>query len=220
MSNLTWKDSNPTSKEFDDIYFSTEDGLAETGYVFIDGNNLKKRWENNNSDFTIIETGFGTGLNFFSAYDLWLKLNINATLNFISIERYPLESEDIKKAISVYGEFSETLDKFLAHYPSANINLNKCKLTILFEDILTALPKIVTKADAWFLDGFAPAKNPQMWCDQLYNTMSVKTSKKGTFSTFTSAGIVRRSLIENGFDVKKIKGYGKKREMLKGVLIS
>ena len=220
MNNLIWQDSNPTSKKFDDIYFSKEDGLAETNYVFIDGNNLKKRWGDNDKDFTIIETGFGTGLNFFATYNLWLSLKPSSTLNYISIEKHPLTENDIKKAIGIYPELSSILDKFCEQYPAPHIQLKNCNIQIFFEDIKTALNKIDTKADAWFLDGFAPAKNPDMWCKELYSAMSDLTKPQGTFATFTSAGFVRRAIEEKGFKVLKNKGFGKKREMLVGTYLT
>jgi len=216
MHNIKWKDSNPVSLEFDDIYFSKEDGLAESDYVFIEGNNLPQRWKNLCSDFTIIETGFGTGLNFFAVYNLWQSLNLPATLNYISIEKYPLAKDDIIKAISTYSQFDETLEEFCSQYPSPDIKLKNCNIKIFFEDIKTALPKIGTNADAWFLDGFAPSKNPDMWCEELFKSMSEITKPEGTFATFTCAGFVRRALQENSFHVEKQKGFGKKREMLIG----
>jgi tRNA 5-methylaminomethyl-2-thiouridine biosynthesis bifunctional protein len=216
MNQVIWKDSNPSSAIFDDIYFSIDGGFEESHYVFIDGNNLLQRWQNYNGDFTIIETGFGTGLNFFAAYQLWQSLNISGTLNYISIEKHPFSKEDIKKTIGIYPELSSILDKFLEQYPSSFIQLENCNISIVFEDIKTALPKITSKADAWFLDGFSPAKNPDMWCEQLYKTMNDITKKGGTLATFTCAGHVRRGLQENGFQVEKKKGFGKKRSMLTG----
>ncbi|MDA0782371.1 MAG: tRNA (5-methylaminomethyl-2-thiouridine)(34)-methyltransferase MnmD [Rickettsiales bacterium] len=216
---MKWKDGHPVSEKFDDIYFSTEDGKEETYYVFIEGNDLKNRWQDNSDDFTIIETGFGTGLNFFCAYELWKSLCPNRMLNYISIEKYPLSSEDIVGAISKYPQFSKQLDAFLKQYPCQDIKLENCSIKILFEDIKTALPKINISADAWFLDGFAPSKNPDMWCEELYKTMSARTKPDGTFATFTSAGIVRRGLQENNFTVIKQRGFGKKREMLRGKIL-
>lgn len=216
MNHIIWKDSNPTSTIFDDIYFSADGGLEESNYVFIDGNNLQQRWQNLNGDFTIIETGFGTGLNFFVAYQLWQSLNISGTLNYISIEKFPLSKEDIRKTITIYPKLSTILDKFLEQYPSSFIQIENSNISLFFEDIKTALPKINSQADAWFLDGFSPAKNPDMWCEQLYQAMSELTKQSGTFATFTSAGYVRRGLQEHNFQVEKKKGFGRKRVMLVG----
>jgi tRNA 5-methylaminomethyl-2-thiouridine biosynthesis bifunctional protein len=217
MNHLIWENSNPKSKQFDDIYFSIEGGLAETNHVFIEGNNLPSRWKDCDYDFTIIETGFGTGLNLFATYKLWLETDIDTTLNFISIEKYPLNKGDIKKALSEYKELSYIIDEFLEQYPSPEIRLKNCNINIYYEDIKTALPKIDAPVDAWFLDGFSPAKNPQMWCEELYNKMQYITKPNGIFSTFTCASKVRKGLQDKDFLLQKTKGFGKKREMLKGI---
>jgi len=221
MSAISWKGKTPLSKEFDDIYFSIEDGLCETQYVFLQGNNLPERF-NSQDDFTIIETGFGTGLNFFATWQLWEKSeNRPKNLNFISIEKHPLTKEEIKQVISNWPQFNQYVEEFCELYSKDNflsIKLaeGKISLTIYFEDIKTALAKINTKADAWFLDGFAPSKNPDMWQDDLFFNMSRLSHNKTSFATFTAAGFVKRALIENGFDVQKITGFGRKKEMLIG----
>lgn len=206
-----WKDGTPFSEEFDDVYFYPNSGLDEKRYVFLEGNNLPQKWHNFKGEFTIIETGFGTGLNFFAACQLWLKSSSpDAQLNFISIEKYLLSQLEIKEIISQYSD----LIPYLELYPNGSDNIT---LQILECDIKEALPQITKKADAWFLDGFAPSKNPDMWSDELFTAMK-KLSHEGTnYATYTSAGIVRRGLAQNGFSTEKIKGFGKKREMLRGV---
>lgn len=222
---LIWKDNVPFSQEFGDVYFSADDGLAESMYVFIGGNKLIERWQNAAGNFTIIETGFGTGLNFFACLAAWEKhAPDNLTLNYISIEKYPLAIGDIQKAIANWPELDCYMEEFARLYPQAKTGKaelsfkdGKVKLTLIWQDVKDALNVINIKADAWFLDGFSPAKNPDMWNDDLYKAAYGLTANKGTFATFTVAGHVRRGLQNAGFTVQKIKGFGKKREMLAGV---
>ena len=221
---IKWENGVPISEEFDDVYFSKDDGLEESKYVFLQGNRLEERWKNDNSNFTIIETGFGTGLNFFATCLLWEKTrNNNEILNYISIEKHPLSKEDMIKASSLYPSLIDIFQHFICRYKdttssNAFINLkNKgITLTLLLEDVNTALPKLKTTADAWFLDGFSPSKNPDMWGANLYKEMRRLSQEGTTFSTFTSAGFVKRGLAENGFIVEKTKGFGRKRDMLTG----
>lgn len=221
---IRWEDGVPVSEEFDDVYFSKENGLEESRYVFLQGNKLEERWKNNNSNFTIIETGFGTGLNLLTSSLLWNKHNKNSgLLHYISIEKHPLAKEVIYKSNSDRESFTTILQELIEEYDSKTSSAIEIKLksqniliTLMFEDINTALPKIKTKADAWFLDGFSPSKNPGMWTDNLYQEMARLSKEKTTFSTFTSAGLVKRGLANNGFAVEKAKGFGKKRDMLTG----
>jgi tRNA 5-methylaminomethyl-2-thiouridine biosynthesis bifunctional protein len=212
------------SKEFDDVYFSTGDGLQEKRHVFLDNNYLTSRWNVITGTFTIIETGFGTGLNFFAAMQLWQQSNTKkATLHYISIEKYPLGADDIKQAMTQWPELEPYVDWLIENGYSPkgeSIKLinGKITLTLLLDDINNALPKITDKADAWFLDGFAPSKNPDMWSDNLYQHMRRLSSTGSTFATYTSAGAVRRGLIAHGFTAEKATGFGKKRDMLRGFL--
>lgn len=224
---LSWKDGVPFSIIYDDIYFSLESGLSEATHVFINGNKLPERWAHASGDFTIIETGFGTGLNFFTAWKLWQEYNPSFKLNFISIEKHPLSVADITAAIGLWPEFAEYLTEFSRQYPqnpqgeaSLGFAGGNIKLKLIFSDVNEALPKLKTKADAWFLDGFSPAKNPDMWNDLLYQSMERLTNSSGTFATFTASGEVRRGLAAHGFDVIKTAGFGKKRHILVGSFLS
>jgi tRNA 5-methylaminomethyl-2-thiouridine biosynthesis bifunctional protein len=218
---ITWQDGIPFSEEFGDIYFSKESGLEETNHVFLHGNNLPARWQTH-QNFTIIETGFGTGLNFFATCKLWHgTAPTGAALNYISIEKYPLTADEIRKAISLWPELNSYVEEFCKN--SQNINqANLCDgritINVLYGDVKDELPKLGTKADAWFLDGFAPSKNPAMWNEDLYKQMARLTKTGGTFATFTAAGDVRRGLQAQGFNVEKVAGFGQKRHVLKGVL--
>jgi tRNA 5-methylaminomethyl-2-thiouridine biosynthesis bifunctional protein len=225
QNKINWQDGVPFSEQFGDVYFSTESGLEESNHVFLDGNNLKQRWQKLTSDFTVIETGFGTGLNFFAAWDLWRKSSPSRKLHYLSIEKYPLSADDIAKSANLWPLLAPYIKEFCAGYPH-DFNQNcvlhlsdNITLELLFCDARDALTQITTKADAWFLDGFSPAKNPDMWNDNLYQHMAQLTKSGGTFSTFTCAGAVRRGLQEAGFTVEKVKGFGKKRTMLRGTYI-
>lgn len=223
---IKWINSEPYSTQFDDIYFSTDNGLAETEYVFIAGNQLEKRFEilQVNQTFTIIETGFGTGLNFLSACEKWLShAPANAQLNFISTEKYPLSLDELTTALQAWPNLAHMTAPLLNCYATllqtkqTVVLLNeRVLLTLHIGDAANSLQNEQQLADAWFLDGFAPSKNPDMWSEALFNQMARLSHADTTFATFTSAGVVRRGLMQVGFNVQKIAGYGKKREMLIG----
>lgn len=230
QAEIEWRDGQPYARAFQDVYFSSDDGLLETEYVFLQGNYLQSRWQQTNfhalsrSQFTIAETGFGTGLNFLCAAKLWLNVApINTTLHFISTEKYPLSLHDMAKAIAYWPDLNPLSLPFLTQYQTLLDNTetislfnNHIQLTLLLGDAIARFHEIHNEIDAWFLDGFAPSKNPEMWQPALFERMAILSSSETTFSTFTSAGEVRRGLIAAGFDVNKRSGFGKKREMLTG----
>lgn len=222
-SPLEWRNGQPYAKAFQDVYFSTDDGLKETEYVFLTQNNLAHRFNALNTEtFTIAETGFGTGLNFLSTWQLWEKQALaNNKLHFISIEKYPLNTDELNKALTYWPTLKHYSQQLLAQYPQLITGLHQCvfgqvTLSLLIGDIEEQLSNITTPIDAWFLDGFAPAKNPDMWTENLFQKMAQLANKQTTFATFTSAGLVRRGLQAAGFTVEKQAGFGKKREMLSG----
>jgi len=221
---LDWNDQQPFSAEYQDIYFSTDNGLRETEYVFLQGNDLPNRWLHTGiKSFTIAETGFGTGLNFLSAAKLWLETAPKqAALHFISIEKHPLTLQDITAALQLWPDLSEFSMPLLAQYARLidkkiiALYDDRVRLTLLIGDATEQLSLITDKTDAWFLDGFSPAKNPDMWQTALFEQMARHSHAATTFATFTSAGMVRRGLTAAGFKVNKRAGFGKKREMLYG----
>lgn len=222
---LEWRDGQPYSTRFQDVYFSSDNGLAETDYVFLQGNRLAQRFESPHStEFTIIETGFGTGLNFLCTAKLWMeKAPTHVTLHFISTEKFPIQLSDIATAHALWPELASISATLLQQYPQLlngepTIKLfdGRIQLTLLLGDALSTLPQITIPADAWLLDGFAPAKNPDMWQPALFQQMASLSKPGTTFATFTSAGNVRRGLQTAGFTVNKQPGFGKKREMLTG----
>ncbi len=228
IANIEWRDGQPYASEFQDVYFSTDNGLLETNYVFLQGNDLAKRWLDADMQiFNIAETGFGTGLNFLCAVNLWLNTSAKqATLNFISAEKYPLSLQDIITALSFWPQLKVISDPLLSQYEllingKEPISLydNRVRLRLLIGDATEQFSKVDEKTDAWFLDGFAPAKNPAMWQTELFQQMARLSKTSTTFATFTSAGDVRRGLIQAGFSVTKRIGFGKKREMLTGSFI-
>lgn len=255
LASVSWNDDGlPVSKQFDDIYFSTASGLEESRYVFIDGNQLTERWQQliPGSGFNIGETGFGSGLNFLAAWQLWenLETTESCQLHFCSVEKYPLSPADLKQALALWPQLSKYSDALINAYPPQPLsgihqlvfNQGKVLLTLYFGEAaegfsqFAAIDKAGEKVrslinafkcangtrapyiNAWFLDGFAPAKNPEMWSHELFEKIKMLSGKNTSIATFTVAGIVRKGLQNVGFECKKIKGFGRKREMLIGHL--
>ncbi|MGF1758914.1 bifunctional tRNA (5-methylaminomethyl-2-thiouridine)(34)-methyltransferase MnmD/FAD-dependent 5-carboxymethylaminomethyl-2-thiouridine(34) oxidoreductase MnmC [Photobacterium sagamiensis] len=232
---LDWNEAGtPVSNDFDDVYFSNTYGLEETRYVFLQQNGLPERWETfNRRRFVIAETGFGTGLNFLAAWQ-WFKAfrqanpsTITKELHFISFEKFPVTKEDLIKAHQAWPELADLAEQLHAHYPPAVADCHRIvledgmiTLDLWFGDIKDCMPQVWTNdegiVDAWFLDGFAPSKNPEMWNQAFYNGMVKMARQDCTMATFTAAGFVHRDLIDAGFDIAKAKGFRHKREMLTG----
>lgn len=214
----------PRSEQFDDIYFSVENGLEETKHVFLNGNNLPHAWEDKDS-FVIAETGFGTGLNFLSAWKLFEETTApHQTLDFISVEKYPLTPEYIGRALSHWADyFKGRIEVLCDHYPLRIEGFHRLKispqitLTLIFDTAEAVLPQIEAAVNCWFLDGFTPSKNPAMWTPKIFEQMARLSVGGTSFSSFTAAGDVRRGLQTAGFSVQKTKGFGRKREMISGV---
>ena len=218
---LTFRDGTPVSETFGDVYFSKQGGIAETGHVFLRGNQLPQRFTSRDR-FSIAELGFGTGLNFLVAWASWLKhADAGAQLHYISFEKFPLDHTQLTQALALQPELKPLADQLISAYPLRlpgfhRIHLPRVTLTLGFGDIAELLPQLSTRIDAWFLDGFAPAKNPEMWQETAFAEIGRLSAPDATFATFTAAGFVRRALLAQGFTVEKIPGYGHKREMLVG----
>ena len=226
FAKLEWINNQPYSLDFNDIYFNSENGLQETEYVFIEHNQLKTRFSLlEKESFTVVETGFGTGLNFLTVATHWLALAPkHAQLRYISIEKYPLTLLDLARAHAMWPQHAVISNELLQDYTNIKVGINvyslagsRIQLALHADDIAVVLPLISQKADAWLLDGFAPAKNAEMWSINVFEHIANLSQNNTTFATFTSAGAVRRGLQEAGFKVKKQVGFGKKREMLSGV---
>lgn len=255
----------PCSAEFDDVYFSNKDGLAESQYVFLQQNDITRRFSElpQHGSFSIAETGFGTGLNFFATWLTWQDAiqttennftpkSIDQTqprLRFYSFEKFPLNYDDMIVALAQWPNLKALTDEFLLQYPKSiegNVTMllagGTIELTLLIGDVNQTISQLTTTTaanqtvahqgdaskvqklpsiqavDAWYLDGFAPSKNPDMWTPNLFQNMARLSNERATLASFTAAGFVRRGLIEQGFKMKKVKGFGYKRDMIAGHL--
>jgi tRNA 5-methylaminomethyl-2-thiouridine biosynthesis bifunctional protein len=214
---------SPISSIFDDIYFSSNEGVLESDYVFLQGNKLPERFAEA-KNFVIAELGFGSGLNFHLTQKLWQKRWLEKTsskahLTYISIEKHPIKIIDLRRIYEQLGFIPEWLHAYpLPIYGVYNIHIaHNITLCLMFMAANEALQQVQDLSiDAWFLDGFAPAKNPQMWSEDIIANVARTMKAGGSFATFTAASAVRNALVSNGLCVEKIKGYGKKRHMLVG----
>uniref|UniRef100_UPI000558011D tRNA (5-methylaminomethyl-2-thiouridine)(34)-methyltransferase MnmD n=1 Tax=Erwinia oleae TaxID=796334 RepID=UPI000558011D len=234
---LNWNEQGtPVSRAFGDVYFFNENGPQETAHVFLGGNRLPARFSDHPRDlFITAETGFGTGLNFlmlWQCFDVFRQQQPEARLqrlHFISCEKFPLSPTDLARAHAHWPELADYAAALRAQWPSATPGCHRLlldggrvtldlwlgdinALTDSFDDSLNQ------QVDAWFLDGFSPAKNPEMWMPDLFACMARLARQGCTIATFTAAGFVRRGLIDAGFSMEKRKGFGPKREMLGGVM--
>lgn len=219
----------PVASDFDDIYFSNEGGLAETDYVFLQQNGLPLRWHSHPAAaFHIIETGFGTGANFLLTWHYFRLFRqqqpqaVCQRLYFSTFEKFPLTKTDLAQALQAHPQLQQQCEQLLTAYPPAipgchrlTFDEGKVILDLWLGDVNELLPQLpYSKVDAIYLDGFAPGKNPDMWQPELFNQLASRCSSGSTLATFTAAGLVKRGLQDAGFRVSKIKGFGRKREML------
>lgn len=240
---ISWPNGQPFSEQFSDPYFSIYNGLEESRHVFLKSSNIPGRWQSwpwqQHNNFCIVETGFGTGLNFLLTWQAWREHNANSTskhkgwLHFSSIEKHPLSQEQLQQALALWPQLSDLTAYLLKDYPlpvSGEHYLvwpeERISLTLYWDDIHNALPQISGPVHAWYLDGFAPARNPEMWSDELFNQLRRLSQKNAaqyrnqlpaTVATFSAAGRVRRGLLGAGFEVEKQPGYGRKHSILAGV---
>ena len=214
---ISWIDNRiPVSCKFNDSYYSIYGGLEETNFVFLSGNNLPGRF---NDGFHIAELGFGTGLNMLVSIEAFYKANIKGTLYYTSFEKYPLEKSQAEKALKSFPLLNKNflLDQW--SQKTFSVISDRIIATVIIGDARKTVEQWSGKADAWFLDGFSPSKNPELWEPNLLKNVAIKTKKNGTFATYTAAGAVRRNLSNSGFLVEKVTGFGRKRHMCKGSLI-
>ncbi|TAG19910.1 MAG: FAD-dependent oxidoreductase [Rhodobacterales bacterium] len=212
---LDWRDDViPVSRHFDDPYFSLGGGLAETRHVFLAGNHLPERFRDG---FQIAELGFGTGLNLLATL---LAHAGDGHLRYTSFEAFPLPAADIARALQAFPETAPVAEPFLTQWANGARTLRFPNLTaeIIIGDARETLRQWAGKADAWFLDGFSPAKNPELWSPDLMAEVARHTAPGGTFATYTAAGHVRQSLGDAGFTVTRQPGFGRKRHMTTGQL--
>jgi tRNA 5-methylaminomethyl-2-thiouridine biosynthesis bifunctional protein len=240
---LRWSDDGqPWAEDFGDCYFSAVNGLAETRHVFLAGNHLRKRWQQLTADhFCIAETGFGSGLNFIAAWQLWEQVAPPfAHLYFVSTELHPLRKEELAKAAALWPELGTYYTPLMENYPVLSpgfhtLDFGRVTLLLMLGDATELFRQWMTtdhpafqhdchnkmngKVDAWFLDGFAPAKNPALWAEALIDSIACLSKPQATLATFSAAGQMRRALQATGFTVEKQKGFGNKREMVTAVFM-
>jgi tRNA U34 5-methylaminomethyl-2-thiouridine-forming methyltransferase MnmC len=208
---LAWRDGGvPVSLRFDDPYFSLAGGLAETRHVFLQGNDLPARLV---PGFHVAELGFGTGLN-----ALVLARVAQVPVRMTSFEAFPLSLGQLAQAHAAFPPLAALSADLRAGWGRTRLRLGQVDLTLVVGDVRQTLPAWTGRADAWFLDGFAPAKNPEMWEGALMAQVAAHTAPRGSFATYTAAGHVRRALDEAGFDVARRPGFGRKRHMTVGRL--
>lgn len=234
----------PVSGEFGDVYFSHADGLAESRHVFLAHNQLPERLANltDKQCFTVAELGFGTGLNFLATWQLWRQLRAkkphltSARLHFITTEKYPIPLNDLTQILALWTqrapELAKLIEQLLANYPPLiagchrlNFIDDNITLDIWLGDAGDSLASLDTETaikrpyiDAWFLDGFAPSCNETLWAESIFTQMQRLSRTGTTAATYSCAGIVKRGLQTHGFEINKVKGFGRKREMLTAVM--
>jgi tRNA U34 5-methylaminomethyl-2-thiouridine-forming methyltransferase MnmC len=215
---LDWKDGAiPIARAFDDPYFSLAGGLAETRHVFLSGNALPGRLTDG---FHIAELGFGTGLNLLALALMWQGMGTPGTLRFTTFEAFPMAAADMARALAAFPEAAAISAPLIAARAAGatEIALPGLQVTLVLGDARDSLPAWQGLADAWFLDGFSPAKNPEMWGEALMAQVARHTAPGGSFATYTAAGHVRRALAAAGFQVTRQPGFAGKRHMSTGWL--
>ena len=215
-ANLEWRDGGvPVSTRFDDPYFSLDNGLAETRHVFLAGNDLPDRFQDG---FHIAELGFGSGLNLLVSLKAWRDAGVSGVLHYTTFEAYPMRAAEMTRALAAFPEIEDMASEIAPYWEGGetSFSLSDLQFTLVEGDARQTLPEWRGQADAWFLDGFSPAKNPELWGAPLLADVGAHTLPSGTVATYTAAGFVRRGLQSAGFEVTRIPGYGRKRHMTIG----
>ena len=215
---LEWRDGRvPVSTRFDDPYYSLDNGLSETRHVFLAGNGLPERFRDG---FHIAELGFGTGLNLLTALQAFRKAGVGGKLQFTSFEAFPMAPEDMIAAQAGFPDLKDIAEDLRGfwHAGQTAFETGDLAFALITGDARETLPNWQGKADAWFLDGFSPAKNPELWGEDLMTEVARHTVPGGTAATYTAAGHVRRALEASGFTVTRAPGFGRKRHMTTAVL--
>jgi len=209
---VIWRQGNvPVSARFKDPYYSLQDGLAESRHVFLAGNDLPARFR---PGFHIAELGLGTGLNVLVAWQAWRASGADGALRFTSFEAFPMALADMAAALSAFDEVAQLAAMLLAGWGREHpMRFPGLELTVIPGDARETLATWNGLADAWFLDGFAPARNPELWEPDLLREVANHTAPDGTLATYTAAGHVRRALDAAGFSVERRAGFGRKRHM-------
>lgn len=209
---LEWRDGAvPVSTRFDDPYFSLAGGLEESRYVFLGGNDLPARFA---PGFRIAELGFGTGLNMLATYLAWREAGA-APISFTSFEAFPMTGDEIERALAAFPEAQAVAEPYLAAWRTGAraFDLDGFAVRVIIGDARETLARWSGQAEAWFLDGFSPAKNPELWSEPLMAEVGRHTAPGGTAASYTAAGFVRRGLEAAGFMVERRAGFANKRHM-------
>ena len=217
QADLEWREGGvPVSRRFDDPYYSLENGLEETRHVFLGGNDLPERFRDG---FHVAELGFGTGLNLLATLDAWRKAQVRGVLRFTSFEAFPMAAEDMIRAQAGFAELAGIAAELAGHWRAGarELRLRDLEFRLIEGDARETLHTWQGGADAWYLDGFSPAKNPELWDAALMREVFAHTAPDGTAATYTAAGFVRRGLQEAGFAVSRVPGYGRKRHMTRAL---
>jgi tRNA 5-methylaminomethyl-2-thiouridine biosynthesis bifunctional protein len=224
---LAFRDNGtPFSPLYDDIYHSAVGGLEQAQYVFLRGNALPERWQGRRI-FTVVETGFGMGINFLVTWAAWRADSSRCErLHFVSTENHPFTVDDLRKVVAATISDPEiaSLAQALANaWPMLVPGTHRLEfeegrvvLTLVFADAQDSLPALRLRADAFYLDGFAPAKNPELWNPAIFKALARLAGEGATFATYSSAGDIKRALTQCGFEYRKVDGFGWKRAMLVG----
>ncbi len=212
-------DGTPRSTRYDDIYHPRSGALAQARHVFLDGDALAARWRGRNR-FVVLETGFGLGNNFLATWAAWRADPRRCRqLHFVSIEESP-PSQATLASLERERVLAPLVDELVGNWPPLTCNLHRIvlesggvELLLAFGAVAAWLPQLVAEVDAFFLDGFAPARNPEMWDARLFKAMARLASPGATVATWSAARTVRDGLRSAGFDVAKAPGSGGKRDI-------
>lgn len=218
MADVTWREGGvPVSTRFDDPYFSLDNGLEETRHTFLAGNGLPERFR---PGFHVAELGFGTGLNLLASLQAWRDSGQTGCLRFTSFEAFPMALPDMARALAAFPELAALAQEVLGALSGSKaedggrvVRLRDLEFVLVVGDARVTLPVWEGAADAWYLDGFAPARNPELWSPGLMAAVAARTAPGGTAASYTAAGHVRRALAAAGFDVARRAGFGRKRHM-------
>ena len=215
-------DGTPYSALYDDVYHTTHGGLAQARHVFLGGNDLPAGWSDVER-FVILETGFGLGLNFLATWQSWRESQVRSRLHFVSVEKHPFRRDDLSVLLAPYPELESLAGQLLRQWPPLTAGFHRMHfddgrvtLTLMLGDAQSLLPSLVARIDAVFLDGFAPAKNPELWSPALLAAITRLCHTGTTLATWSVAGEVRHALELNGWTLERRPGYATKREMLCG----
>ena len=216
-------DGTPFSERYGDVYHSAGGGPAQARHVFIAGNGLPTRWQGR-AHFVILETGFGLGVNFLATWQAWQQDALACTtLHFVSLEKHPLTAADLARAHATLPEFAELSGALREGWPTLAHGAQRIELaggrlilTLVVGDALETLPDLDVQADAFYLDGFSPARNPELWSPEFCHLLAQRAAEDATLATWSVAGGVRRALQDAGFALSRQTGFAGKRQMLTG----